>query len=134
MGFEVLDRRHAPMRGTPSVTFQKRGIVSINDSMHALIKRASVVELPFDPERRVMALRPAKPSMLSYELRAPTKTGQTVLSTIAFMDAFKVDTSVSRRYEPFAEDGMLCLNFAGHSPEVHGNRSSVHPKPEVDRK
>lgn len=29
MAFEVFDKRSAPMLGTPSVTLQKRGILSI---------------------------------------------------------------------------------------------------------
>lgn len=39
--FEVFDKCHAPMRGAPSVTIQKRGIVSINGAAHALLNRAT---------------------------------------------------------------------------------------------
>ena len=123
MGFEVFDKRHAPMKGTPSVTVQRRGIVSINGPAHALIEKHRVVELLFDKERRVMALRPAEASPRTYELREPTKSGQTLLSATAFMDAFGINVGVSRRYEPFVEDGMLCIDFNGPSIEVHGNRT-----------
>ncbi|MGD8150664.1 hypothetical protein [Ornithinimicrobium sp. Y1694] len=128
MGFEVFDKRHAPLRGTPSVTVQKRGIVSINGPAHKLIEGAKVVELLFDRERQVMAIRPSEPSPRAYEMRGPSKTGQTILSAIAFMQAYDVDTSVSRRYEPFMEDGMLCINFAGESTEIHGNRAGASKK------
>ena len=123
MAFEVFDKRSAPMKGTPSVTIQKRGILSINGPAHKMIDGALVVELLFDKSRRVMALRPADPSPRSYALREPSKTGQTLLSATAFMDAYDIDTTVSRRYEPFEEDGMLCINLAGPSIEVRGNRS-----------
>lgn len=123
MGFEVFDKRQAPMRGAPSVTVQKRGIVSINAPAHQIIKGARVVELLFDPSRRVMALRAAEPSPRAYELREPSPSGQTLLSATAFMDAYEIDTSVSRRYEPFEEDGMLCIDFNGRSTEVQGNRA-----------
>lgn len=123
MPFEVFDKRKAPMKGAPSVTVQRRGIVSINGPAHKMIETARVVELLFDRDRRVMALRPAEPSPTTYELREPTKSGQTILSAIAFMDTYGIDTSVSRRYEPFCEDGMLCIDFTGPSSEVHGNRS-----------
>lgn len=122
MSFEVFDKRSAPMKGAPSVTVQRRGIVSINAPAHKLINRAQVVELLFDPARRVMALRPADPSPRTYELRSPSKSGQTMLSATAFTQAYEIDTSVSRRYEPFEEDGMLCINFNGPSTEVRGNR------------
>lgn len=125
MAFEVFDKRHAPMKGTPSVTVQKRGIVSINGPAHALINRAQVVELLFDPARRVMAMRPSEPSPRTYELREPTKSGQTIVSATAFTQAYDVDTSVSRRYEPFVEDGMLCIDLSGPSTEVQGNRTKA---------
>ncbi len=128
MGFEVFDKRQAPMRGAPSITVQKRGIVSINGPAHKLIHGAQVVELLFDPDRRVMALRPAEPSPRTYELRKPSQSGQTILSATAFMDAYDVDTSVSRRYEPFEEDGMLCIDFNGKSTEVRGNRANKADK------
>lgn len=123
MGFEVFDKRHAPMRGAPSVTVQRRGIISINGPAHALINRDRVVELLFDKERRVMAIRPSASSPTTYELREPSKSGQTMLSATAFVDAFDINVDVSRRYEPFEEDGMLCIDFNGPSVEVHGNRS-----------
>lgn len=123
MAFEVFDKRKAPMRGAPSVTLQRRGLLSINGAAHALINGQRVVELLFDPERRVMALRPAPVSPTTYELREPSKSGQTLLSAIAFMDAYGIDTTVSRRYEPFLEDGMLCIDFTGPFSEVHGNRA-----------
>lgn len=125
MGFELFDKRSAPMRGAPSVTVQRKGIVSINAAAHQLIGGARVVDLLFDPKRRVMALRPANKSPHSYELRKPSNSGQTLLSATAFMQAYDIDTTVSRRFEPFEEDGMLCINFDGPSTEVRGNRSNT---------
>lgn len=122
MGFEVFDKRSAPMKGAPSVTVQRKGIVSINAPAHKLIGNAQVVELLFDPSRRVMGLRPAEPSPRTYELRSPSKSGQTLVSATAFMKTYDIDTSVSRRYDPFEEDGMLCIDFNGSSTEVTGNR------------
>lgn len=122
MPFEVFDKRSAPMKGAPSVTVQRKGIVSINAPAHKLINEARVVELLFDPVRRVMALRPADPSPRTYELRSPSRSGQTLVSATAFMQTYDIDTSVSRRYEPFEEDGMLCIDFSGPSTEVRGNR------------
>lgn len=123
MAFKVFDKRSAPMRSTPSVTLQKRGILSINAAAHALIGKADVVDLLFDAERRVMALRPAAPSPTAYKVRGPSKTGQVLLSVTAFANAFNIDTDDSRRYEPFVEDGMLCIDLNGPSTVIQGNRS-----------
>ena len=123
MAFEVFDKRQAPMRGAASVTVQKRGIVSINAAAHQIINAAQVVELLFDRDRRVMAIRPAEPSTRTYQLREPSKSGQTLLSATAFMDTYGIDTSVSRRYEPFEEDGMLCIDFNAEFTEIRGNRA-----------
>lgn len=125
MGFEVFDKRKAPMRGAPSVTMQRRGILSINAPAHSLIGGAMVVELLFDRDRNVMAIRPAESSPSAYKLREPSKAGLTILSAAAFTEAYEIDTSVSRRYAPFMEDGMLCIDFNGPSTEVHGNRAKA---------
>jgi len=124
MAFEIFDKRKAPMKGAPSVTVQRRGIVSINGPAHALIGAARVVELLFDQDRKVMAIRPAERSPRAYELREPSRSGQTILSATAFAQAFDVDTSVSRRFEPFVEDGMLCIDLNGPSTVIQGNRTN----------
>lgn len=124
MAFEIFDKRKAPMKGAPSVTVQRRGIVSINGPAHALIGAARVVELLFDQDRKVMAIRPAERSPRAYELREPSRSGQTILSATAFTQAFDVDTSVSRRFEPFVEDGMLCIDLNGPSTVIQGNRTN----------
>lgn len=123
MAFEVFDKRQAPMRGAPSVTIQKRGLISINGAAHQLIDRQRVVEILFDPERRVVALRPAEKSTRTYELREPSRTGHTALSGTAFTESYGIDTSTSRRYEPFVEAGMLCIDLNGDFTEVRGNRA-----------
>lgn len=123
MAFQVFDKRKAPMKGAPSVTVQRRGIISINGPAHALIGRARVVELLFDEDRQVMAIRPAERSPRAYELREPSRSGQTLLSATAFAQAFDLDTSVSRRFEPFVEEGMLCIDFSGPSTVIQGNRT-----------
>jgi len=123
MGFQVFDRRHAPMRGEPSVTLQSSGVLSINAPAHRMIDNAMKVELLFDPSREVMALRPSEGSPRSYELREPTSTGLTMVSLTAFANAYGIDLSTSRRFQPFLEDGMLCVDLKGESVAVRGNRS-----------
>ena len=62
MPFEVFDKRMTPLAKAPSVTIQKRGVISLNKAAHDLIENAETVELLYDRERRVMALRAADDS------------------------------------------------------------------------
>lgn len=124
MGFEVFDKRMAPLAKAPSITIQKKGIFSINRAAHRLIGEPETVELLFDREAKVIALKPSEESH-AYAIRPQTAsgTGQVILSASAFTQYYDVDTEISRRYKPFEQDGMLCIDLAGPSVEVKGNRS-----------
>lgn len=124
MGFEVFDKRMAPLAKAPSVTIQKRGIFSINRVAHKLIGEPETVELLFDKERKVIALRPSKePHAYSIRPQASRESGQVILSATAFTQYYDIDTSVSRRYKPYEQNGMLCIDLNGPSVEVRGNRA-----------
>ncbi|ROQ05547.1 hypothetical protein EDF54_2166 [Rathayibacter sp. PhB93] len=124
MPFEVFDKRMAPLAKAPSVTIQKRGIFSINKAAHKLIGEADTVELLYDKEEQIIALRPSSDSH-AYVVRsqAGRDTGQVVMSATAFTQYYDIDTAVSRRWTPYVQDGMLCIDLKGHSVEVKGNRA-----------
>lgn len=124
MAFEVFDKRSAPSRGAPSVTIQRRGILSLNTAAHALINDAEDVELLFDTDRQVIALRPSEPTTRSYKFRNTKSSKQVMLSLVSFANHYGLDFAVSRRYEPSVEDGMLCVDLRGSSVEIRGNRST----------
>ena len=56
-GFEVFDKRMPLLAKAPSVTIQKRGVISLNKAAHDLINNAETVELLYDRDRNVIALR-----------------------------------------------------------------------------
>lgn len=124
MPFEVFDKRMAPLAKAPSVTIQKRGIFSINKAAHKLIGEPDTVELLFDKDEQVIALRPSSEAH-AYKVRPQSDrdTGQVILAATAFTQYFGIDTSVSRRWTPYEQDGMLCIDLQGKSVEVRGNRS-----------
>ena len=110
MPFEVFDKRMTPLAKAPSVTIQKRGVISLNKDAHDLLGGAETVELLFDPVRRVMALRPADDSSPhAYAVRAGSKRGpgQAIVSATAFTQHYGIDTTATKRWKPFVEDGML---------------------------
>ncbi|MFC0680526.1 hypothetical protein ACFFGH_22055 [Lysobacter korlensis] len=125
MPFEVFDKRMAPLAKAPSITIQKRGIFSINKAAHKLIGEPETVELLFDAEEQIIAMRPSNESH-AYGIRpqsAQRDAGQVILSATAFTQYFEIDTSVSRRFKPYEQDGMLCIDLKGPSVEVKGNRA-----------
>lgn len=124
VGFELFDRRAAALSDGPRVTVQKRGIVGLNASAHDLIGRASMVEFLYDRSRQVLALRPAEGSPHGYSLREPSETGYTSVSAVALANAYGLDVSESRRYTPFVEQDMLCIDLSGPSVSAARGRLS----------
>lgn len=132
MPFEVFDKRMAPLAKAPSVTIQKRGIFSMNKAAHDLINGAQTVELLFDRERNVIALRPTdEASSHAYTIRSGSKrdSGQAILSATAFTQYYNIDTTDSRRWKPYQEEGMLCIDLNGPSTVIRGNRAKKDEEP-----
>lgn len=128
MGFEVFQKSSAPVSRVPSVTLQKKGLLSINRAAHALIGSPEAVQLLWDPERRVMGLKPvpeADPN--GYPARpqsAKTGKGPILVAATKFTQFYDIDTTTSLRYVPFAEDGVLCIDVSKPGQPVTSNRVS----------
>jgi hypothetical protein len=133
MPFEVFDKRMTPLAKAPSITIQKRGTFSINKAAHKLIGEAETVELLYDRDARVIAMRPSTEGH-AYALRSQSarETGQMILSATAFTQYYDIDTTLSRRYKPYLSDGMLCIDLAGESVVVRGNRTKSTDSEDTD--
>jgi hypothetical protein len=128
MGFEVFDKRMTPLAKAPSVTIQKRGVISLNKAAHDLIDKAETVELLYDRARKVMALRPTDDSSLhAYAVRSGSTRGpgQAVVSATAFTAHYGIDTTATRRWKPFLEEGMLCVDLTEEGTVITGNRTKT---------
>ncbi|GGG65681.1 hypothetical protein GCM10011374_31970 [Kocuria dechangensis] len=128
MVFEVFDKRMTPLAKAPSVTIQKRGVISLNKAAHELIGNAETVELLYDRDRNVVALRPADDSAPhAYAVRSGSKNGpgQAIVSATAFTQHYGIDTSATRRWKPFTEDGMLCVDLSVVGTVITGNRTKT---------
>ncbi|GGG71953.1 hypothetical protein GCM10011374_40870 [Kocuria dechangensis] len=128
MGFEVFDKRMTPLAKAPSVTIQKRGVISLNKAAHDLIDNAQTVELLYDRDRNVVALRPADDSAPhAYAVRSGSKNGpgQAIVSATAFTQHYGIDTAATRRWKPFTEDGMLCVDLTVEGTLITGNRAKT---------
>ena len=128
MPFEVFDKRMTPLAKAPSVTIQKRGVISLNKAAHDLIDNAETVELLFDRDRQVMAVRATDDSSPhAYAVRSASKRGpgQAVVSATAFTAHYGIDTTATRRWKPFVEDGMLCVDLTTEGTVITGNRTKT---------
>jgi hypothetical protein len=126
MPFEVFDKRMTPLAKAPSVTIQKRGVISLNKAAHDLVDNAETVELLYDCDRNVMALRAADDSSPhAYAVRNNSRRGpgQAIVSATAFTQHYGIDTTATRRWKPFIEDGMLCVDLTQEGTVITGNRT-----------
>ncbi|OLT06219.1 hypothetical protein BJF77_15810 [Kocuria sp. CNJ-770] len=128
MPFEVFDKRMTPLAKAPSVTIQKRGVISLNKAAHDLIGNAETVELLHDRDRQIMALRVTDDSSPhAYAVRKGSKRGpgQAIVSATAFTAHYGIDTTATRRWKPFVEDGMLCVDLTTEGTVITGNRTQA---------
>ncbi|AHW65721.1 Hypothetical protein CGLY_16740 (plasmid) [Corynebacterium glyciniphilum AJ 3170] len=124
MAFEVFDKRKSALGKAPSATLQKKGLLSLNSSAHRMLNFAGSVELLFDPESQVIALKPSDEAH-AYAFRTASKnTGQVVVSLTAFTEYYGIDTTVSKRIIPRLEGELLCLDLNEGVPIV-GNRGKA---------
>lgn len=126
MGFEVFKKSSAPVSTVPSVTIQKRGLLSLNRAAYRMIGSPEAVELLWDPERRVIALRPAPlESPDAYPARAQagnSDRGPILVAGSLFTRYIGIDTSHAKRWVPTLEDGLLCLDLTTAGQPVSSNR------------
>jgi hypothetical protein len=124
--FEVLDTRMIPLAKAPSATIQKRGVISLKRAAHDLLGGADTVELLYDQDRRVMALHPADDSTPhAYAIRTSSTRGlgQAMVAATAFTQHYGIDTTATRRWKRFIEDGMLCVDLTAEGTVITGNRT-----------
>jgi hypothetical protein len=95
------------------VTLQKRGAISLNASAHRALGAPPSVELLYDRVQRIIGLRPVDPGVPNaYPVRpATTASGPFVVSAMAFTRYYEIDTTVTRRWEAYVEDGVLCVDL-----------------------
>lgn len=127
MAFEVFQKSSAPVSKVPTVTLQKRGLMSLNRAAHALIGAPEFVELLWDAHRRVIGLRPtSSDSPNAYPARpqsAVSGKGPILVAGSVFTRFYDIPTEQSRRWVVTAEDGILCIDLNRESQIATSNRN-----------
>ena len=101
-------------------------MIPLNKTAHDLIDNNDTVELLYDRDRQVMALRAADESAPhAYAVRTGSKRGpgQAMIAATAFTAHYDIDTTATRRWKPFVEDGMLCRDLSEKGTVITGNRT-----------
>ncbi|OYO00749.1 hypothetical protein CGZ98_07390 [Enemella evansiae] len=115
MGFEVYVKGSAPVSTVPSVTIQKRGLMSLNRAAHELLGSPNAVELLWDESRRVIGLRSAElTNPNAYPMRpqaSKTQKGPFLVAATLFTQYIGLDTTQAKRWVPKMEDEILCIDL-----------------------
>lgn len=136
VGFEVFQKNSAPLAKVPTVTLQRRGLLSLNRSAYALIGNPAAVELLWDPERQVIGLRPAEETNPNaYPARPQASNsdrGPFLIAGTAFTQYYKIDTSETQRWVPQVEDGILCIDISKPGQKATSNRAKAAARDRAD--
>jgi len=124
MSFETFMRQRAPVTGDPSVTIQKRGTISLNTPAYTALGRPEAIELLFDRDQRLMAMRGVDPEAPSaYPIRPLGRGSTWLVSGKAFMNYYEIPTGTATRWPAKAEpDGLLVIDLKEPGTVVSGNR------------
>ncbi len=126
MGFQVYEKGSAPVSTVPSVTIQKRGLISVNKAAYDALGAPEGVELLWDPDRRAIALRPAElTNQNAYPLRAQgshSEKGPWLVAGTLFTQYIGLDTSQAFRWTPAVEDGLLVVDVSKPGNKVSSPR------------
>ncbi|HWD37316.1 MAG TPA: hypothetical protein VG944_00580 [Fimbriimonas sp.] len=141
MPYEVFKRQRVPRAQDPYVTIHRRGTIALNTPAWEALGSPAAVELLFDRESNVMALRPVnKGAAHAYRLRQNgTSASSYVLSGTAFFQYYGIPLlTEARRLAAQVEDGMVVVDLAqegeaAHPPRPPSKTRAKHfPKPMKD--
>ncbi len=123
-GFEEFDRRAAPPPVAPFVTLQRRGLISLNKTAYLAMGSPEAVTLLYNPEKRLIALRPADvKSPRAYPVRPQSSGGTYLVAGSAFTQHHGIDTQVARRYGASVNGNIVVVDLNQDAPEVTGPRA-----------
>ena len=126
MGYEVFKKSQAVMGRRPNVTVAARGLISINPSAYRLMGEPEYVDLLFDRDRNLVAIRPSDDEENGHKVRQAARSGSpAVVSGTAFMRYYGIDAPVSRRWEPKVEEGMLVIDLNEASRPTGRSRAAA---------
>ncbi|WP_395659169.1 hypothetical protein [Nocardioides sp.] len=129
MAFEVFKKGSAPVSTVPSVTIQKRGLLSLNKTAAQMLavdggdEVPEGVELLWDADRRVIGIRSApltNPNAYPLRPQGQKASGPFLIAGTLFTKYIGIDTSEARRWVPKLENDILIVDLNAESGMVAG--------------
>ncbi|MBE7188990.1 hypothetical protein [Jatrophihabitans endophyticus] len=119
--FEVFDKSVLHHGHGPAVTILKGRVLSLNRDAYVALEQPGAVELLFDRKKRIIGLRavdPSVPHACFVRSSGRSSNAPHLVSAMAFLAHYEIDTSESRRWRCWVEDDVLCLNLEDESEVV----------------
>jgi hypothetical protein len=127
--FETFTRQRRHER-QPFVTIQKKGVISLNRAAFEALGNPESVELLYDPDARLVALRKVDSFVEhAYQVRAPVENHATwLISGAAFVAYYEIDASVSVRRAARQDGDLLIvdLNDPGVDPRAESSDAASY--------
>jgi hypothetical protein len=122
VGFETFTRQRRSL--PPFVTIQRKGVISLNRGSFEALDSPASVELLYDRDARLVALRKVDPSVEhAYQVRAPAENrGTWLVSAGAFTSYYEIDTSQTVRRMARLEGDLLIIDINDPGVNVHGEQ------------
>ncbi|MBE7195990.1 MAG: hypothetical protein INR66_26360 [Gordonia polyisoprenivorans] len=130
--FEVFDKANVLAKHVPMVTLLKGRILSLNRAAFVALEQPKAVELLFDRVKRIIGLRPVLPSIphaCFVRTSGRGHNGPFLVSAMAFVRYYEIDTTESLRWEAWLEDETLCVPLDADAQLVANPRApqAGHP-------
>ncbi|WP_375491057.1 hypothetical protein [uncultured Jatrophihabitans sp.] len=134
--FETFRKSQTPFTREPHVTIQRRGTITINAASYALLGSPGAVELLFDPTEQVLGLRAVDVGEAHAVFVRPSsrsRQGPWVLSAMAFVHHYRIDTSQARRWVAQLDNDTLVVRLRDGgrvvSKQLRASRPDAPGKP-----
>jgi len=124
--FEKFRRSRAAFGRQPTITIQKRGLISLSPSAVDRLGNPEAVTLLYDPDDQIVGVAAATPDDPdAFRLRrvGSRADGPRIISAASFTNYYDIDTSTSRRWDAGRVNGVLCISLRTPGTVVVGNRN-----------
>lgn len=120
--FEIFDKSVLMHGHGPTVTILKGRVLSLNRAAYLALEEPRAVELLFDRKKRIIGLRAVPPSVSHacfVRQSGRSANGPYLVSAMAFLTHYEIDTNESRRWPSWVENDILCVNLEDEAEVVH---------------
>lgn len=140
--FITFESHHKRVMDAPMVSLLKMGHMTLNRAAFEALNSSKSVELLFDPDQRVIGLRPVDPEVAhAITVRTKGENKNTyIIGIVSFSKLFKIDLSISRRYRAEAKGDLLIIDLKqpgipiDGTPFSHRGRAGRGKGDEIERR